>query len=75
MATDPGQPTATLDWTRSDLAEHLTMYNLTTDFHQESTFPIGVTKLTRVSIGPCGKNITFIYDVIVKGEYMFDILQ
>ena len=70
MNTDFGQPRATLDWARPDLAEHLAMYNLTADFYQGSMFSIGVTNLTRVSTGPCGKNITYIYYVIVIGEYM-----
>ena len=67
MNTDPSQPNAILDWARQDLEEHLAMHNLTADFYQGSTFPIGDTNLTRVVTGPCGKNITFIYDVIVKG--------
>ena len=75
MNTDPGQTNATLDWARPDLAEHLAMYNLTTHFYQGSMFPIGVNTVTRVATGPCGKNITLIYDVIVIGEYMVDILQ
>ena len=73
MNTDPGQPHATLDWTKPDLAEHLAKYNLTADFYQEAMFPIGVTNLTRVATGKCGKNITFVYDVIVIGEYTTDL--
>ena len=68
LIADAGQPHATLNWTRPDLAEHLAMYNLTADFYQGSTFRIGITKLTRVARAPCGKNITFMYDVIVIGE-------
>ena len=70
MNTDPGQPHATLDWARPDLAEHLAMHNLTADFNQGSVFAIGSTNLTRVVTGPCGKNITYNYDVNVTGKYL-----
>ena len=72
MNTDFGQPYATLDWARPDLAEHLDMYNLTADFYQGFKFPIGVTNLTHIATGPCGKNITFLYDVIVMGKHMVE---
>ena len=70
MITDPGQPYATLDWTRPDLTEHLAMYNLTANFNQGSLFDIGVTNLTRIVMGPCGRNITYNYDINVTGEYL-----
>ena len=70
MITNQGRSYATLDWTRPDLADHLAMYNLTADFHQGSMFAIGVTNLTRVVTGPCGKNITYNYDVTVAGQYL-----
>ena len=70
LTADPGQINATLDWARQDLAAHLDMYNLTADFYQGFTFPIGVTNLTRVVTGPCRKNITYTYSVIVTGLYL-----
>ena len=67
LTVDPGQINAILDWARPSLTAHLDMYNLTADFYQGSEFPIGVTNLTRVVTGPCRKNITYIYCVIVTG--------
>ena len=75
LTAESGQPNATLDWTRPDLAAHLDMYSLTADFYQGSTFPIGVTKLTRVATGPCGRNITYMYEVIVTGKYLMSRLR
>ena len=70
IIADFGQHNATLNWTRSDLAEHLAIYNLAPDFYQGSTFPIGITNLTRAVTGPCGKSISYIYYVNVRGEYL-----
>ena len=68
--TDPGLPSAVVNWTEPTASDNSGSVTLTYDWPSGSAFPIGSTNVTYTATDAAGNQITSTFTVTVTGILM-----